>query len=89
MMQRDGALPSEAREKCDTTVFLILRKRLEILHNEISEGKECQGKGHCEETMDVSCLKNKRDGRENISQLHGEQNLSKAAIHHLERRDRI
>ena len=37
MMQRHDAFPTEAREKGDTLIFLILRKGLEIKHDEISK----------------------------------------------------
>ena len=46
VMKRHDTFPAEAREKCDTLIFLVLRKGLEIEHDE--KGKRQKREWQCE-----------------------------------------
>lgn len=68
---------------------MILRKGLKIRHDEIGEGKECQRNGEDEKAMDVARLKDVGNGWNDISEMDGEENFSKAAVDKSKRRDGV
>ena len=60
VMERNDALPTEAREKSDAAEFLVEGKGLKVCDDEITKGKESQWDGDGEETMPITCLKDER-----------------------------
>lgn len=89
MMQKHNALPTEAREKGDAVVFLILRKGLKISHDEIGKSEERQRNGEDEEAMGFICLKSEGDGGNHVGKMNGEEKFSRAAIDEAERREGV
>jgi len=57
MMKRHDPFPTEAGEECDAPIFLVLRKGLKILDDEICESEKCQWNGNDDERMGLCVLK--------------------------------
>lgn len=87
MMQRHDAFPTEAREKCDTVVFLVLHEGLEVSHKEVRKGEKRQRGGEREETMRFVRLKGERNGRDHIREVCGKEKFSHAAVDETKRGD--
>ncbi len=79
-MQRRDAFPAEAGEEGDAVIFLVLRKGLEVSHDEIGKSEERQGNGEREEAMRFVRLKRECDGRDDIREMNSEEKFSRAAI---------
>lgn len=88
-MQRRDAFPAEAGEEGDAVIFLVLRKGLEVSHDEIGKNEERQGNGEREEAMRFVRLKRECDGRNDVREMNGEEKFSSAAIGEAEGRDGV
>lgn len=89
VMERDDAFPAEAGKEGHAPEFSILRERLEIHHEEIGKGEEGQWNGEREETMDVFCLDDKCNGRDDIGNVNGEKEFPETAVNELEWREGV
>lgn len=89
MMQRRDAFPAEAREEGDAVIFLVLRKGLEVSHDEIGKSEKRQRRGEREEAMRFVRLKRECDGRNDVREMNGEEKFSSAAVDEAEGRDGV
>ena len=80
VMKRHDALPAEAGEEGDSSVFSILRKGREVGNDEIRKSKKSQREGDGKKAMRVPRLKDKGNGGDDIGKVDGEEEFAKAAI---------
>lgn len=88
-MQRRDAFPAEAREEGNAVIFLVLRKGLEVSHDEIGKSEERQWNCEREEAMRLVRLKCEGDGRNHVREMNGKEKFSPAAFDEAEGRDGV
>ena len=89
-MERDGALPGEAREERETFVFEVVGEGGEIENEEIGEGERGDGeRENGKKAVKVACLEDETERGKHIADVRGEEDFAKAAADKFERRDGV
>ena len=90
MVERDDALPGEAREEREAFVFEIVGEGGKIENEEIGEGERGDRESEDrQQTMKVSHLQNKAEGGNDVTDMSGKKEFTETASDEFERRDGV
>ena len=90
MMQRHGAFPGEIAEQGGALIFFVGSERGEVDDKKICERERGQWNDNDDQqAMILFGLKKESDGWNDVSDVHGEGQLAKAAIEQADRRNSI
>lgn len=85
VMKRHDTFPAEAGEEGEMFVFFVLLEGLEVLDNEIGEGKESDGDGGGEDGMSLFTLECEGEGGNDVAKLDGKDDFAEATVEEAKR----